>query len=186
MNKIPDEKETIALSKFLSLVLRHKPQEIGIRLDEQGWVSVQDLLYAMENHGRKMDIETLKHVVETNSKKRFAFSEDGTKIRASQGHSLNVDLGYEPAEPPEILYHGTAQKSVESILSTGIEKRSRHLVHLSADTETAIKVGQRHGKPTVLIIKSREMHNKGHNFYLSANNVWLTEYIPPEFISLEK
>ena len=186
MNKIPDEKAIVALSKFLSLVLRHKPQEIGIQLDEQGWVSVQDLLDEMKNHGRKMDIETLKHVVETNSKKRFAFSEDGTKIRASQGHSLDVDLGYEPTEPPEILYHGTAKKSVESILSTGIEKRSRHLVHLSADIETAIKVGQRHGKPAVLIIKSREMHKGRHNFYLSANNVWLTEFIPPEFISLEK
>jgi putative RNA 2'-phosphotransferase len=185
MNKIPDDKATVALSKFLSLVLRHKPEEIGIQLDEQGWANVNDLLNAMTRSGRNPDIETLKYVVETNAKKRFEFNEDGTKIRASQGHSLNVDLGYEPAEPPEILYHGTAQKLVESILSKGIEKRNRHLVHLSADTEIATKVGQRHGKPVVLIIKAIEMHNAGHRFYLSANKVWLTEYVPPEFIILK-
>lgn len=178
------EEETTRISKFLSLVLRHQPEVIGITLDEQGWVNVNELLRQAHKHGKVIAIDILNHVVETNNKKRFAFSEDKQQIRASQGHSVAVELGYEPQVPPEILYHGTGSQSVESILKTGLEKRSRQHVHLSADTDTAIKVGSRHGKPVVIYVLAQEMHKKGYAFYLSANGVWLTDGVPVEFLKL--
>lgn len=181
-----NEKQITGTSKFLSLVLRHQPQLIGITLDEQGWVSVEELLQQANAHGTKIDLELLKHVVETNAKKRFAFDEGGQKIRASQGHSVEVDLGYEPQIPPATLYHGTGQQSVTGILAAGIEKRSRQHVHLSFDRETAINVGSRHGKPAIFIVMAGEMHKNGHAFYLSENKVWLTDEVPSAFLRLEE
>ncbi|WP_114937137.1 RNA 2'-phosphotransferase [Mucilaginibacter endophyticus] len=176
------EKETTSLSKFLSLVLRHQPETIGINLDEQGWVAVDELLQKAQAHGKNITPEVLNHIVETNAKKRFAFDDTGKKIRASQGHSVDVELGYEPQIPPDVLYHGTGSQSVEAILQTGLEKRSRQHVHLSNDLETAIKVGQRHGKCVVLTVAAGEMHRQGHKFYLSENKVWLTDFVPASFI----
>ncbi|MBS7566779.1 RNA 2'-phosphotransferase [Mucilaginibacter sp. Bleaf8] len=181
-----NEKETTKLSKFLSLVLRHQPDLIGIELDEQGWVKVDELLKQSANHGHLITLEMLNHVVETNAKKRFAFSNDGHKIRANQGHSVEVDLGYEPQVPPTVLYHGTGSQSVASILQSGLEKRSRQHVHLSADRDTAIKVGSRHGKPVVLEVLALEMHQNGYTFFLSANGVWLTETVPANFLQLSQ
>ncbi|AYL94565.1 RNA 2'-phosphotransferase [Mucilaginibacter celer] len=177
------EKETTNLSKFLSLVLRHKPEEIGITLDEQGWVPVAELLNKLNAYGNNVTLEALEHVVDTNAKKRFAFSDDKLNIRASQGHSVEVELGYAPQTPPDVLYHGTAASSVESIMQNGLEKRSRQHVHLSIDTDTAVNVGGRHGKPVVLTILTGEMHKEGYKFYLSENKVWLTDEVPPQFIS---
>jgi putative RNA 2'-phosphotransferase len=178
------EKETTSISKFLSLVLRHQPEAIGISLNEHGWVDVNELLRQAHKHGKVITMDILNHVVETNTKKRFAFSDDKQQIRASQGHSIAVELGYEPQVPPLVLYHGTGSQSVESILKTGLEKRSRQHVHLSADTDTAIKVGSRHGKPVVLQVLAQEMYEKGFVFYLSANGVWLTDEVPAEFLTL--
>lgn len=176
------EKETTSLSKFLSLVLRHQPELIGIKLDEQGWVAVDELLQKAGAHGKAITIAMLNHIVETNAKKRFAFDDTKQKIRASQGHSVEVELGYEPQTPPDVLYHGTGSQSVEAILRTGLEKRSRQHVHLSRDLETAVKVGQRHGKAVVLTVAAGEMYQQGHKFYLSENKVWLTDFEPADFI----
>jgi putative RNA 2'-phosphotransferase len=180
-----NEKETIKTSKFLSLILRHEPERLGLKLDSAGWVSVEELLEAVNRHGVSLTLEQLKHVVATNDKKRFAFNDDGLKIRASQGHSVEVDLQYESEIPPELLYHGTPERFVESIRANGLNKGERHDVHLSPDAATAIKVGQRRGKPIVLKIRAGEMHRSGHLFRRSANNVWLVDFVPAEFIEIE-
>lgn len=172
----------VKTSKFLSLVLRHKPEEIGLKLDSQGWVLVSQLLQACNAHGFPLSYEELQEVVTTNDKQRFSFSKDGQSIRASQGHSIKIDLGYQAVEPPETLYHGTAERFLGSIEVDGIRKGKRHHVHLSRDINTAMKVGRRHGKVVVLEVASGKMHGCGHDFYLSENGVWLTEYVPPEFI----
>ncbi len=169
-------------SKFLSLILRHQPDAIGLTLDENGWADVSELLLKINQSGRSLDLETLKTIVAENDKKRFAFSDDGTKIRASQGHSIEVDLGLIPTEPPEILFHGTAKHSIGSIFATGLKPGSRQHVHLSHTLETAIKVGSRHGTPAVLQVQAKKMHEAGHLFYVSANGVWLTDLVPIEFI----
>lgn len=179
---LTEKKETTRISKLLSLVLRHKPETIGIKLDDQGWTDVRHLLDKLNQTDMVITRETLQHVIETNTKKRFAFDETGDKIRANQGHSVEVDLGYQPQLPPAILYHGTNEKSLASILHTGLVKKDRHHVHLSADVETAIKVGQRHGKPIVLDVLAEQMSNEGHTFYLSDNSVWLTDHIPARFL----
>jgi putative RNA 2'-phosphotransferase len=166
----------------MSLVLRHKPEELGITLDEQGWTEVNVLLQKMQVRGFAIDMEILKQVVAENSKKRFAFNEDESLIRASQGHSVEVELGYIPVTPPEFLYHGTAEQYVESIRKEGLQKRNRHHVHLSAQIETATQVGLRHGKLVLLKIKSGEMQRAGYQFFVSENGVWLTESVPVEFI----
>ena len=176
------EKEDRTLSKFLSLVLRHQPETIGIALDENGWTDTQTLIEKINQTDLSIDFETLKNIVETNPKKRFAFNDTFDKIRANQGHSVEVELGYKSQKPPAILYHGTAQKSVASILETGLGKGSRHHVHLSADIETAIKVGQRHGKPFVFEILAEQMFNDNHEFYLSDNGVWLTANVPVKYL----
>jgi putative RNA 2'-phosphotransferase len=170
------------LSKFLSLVLRHKPEEIGLTLDANGWADVADLIRLANQGGTRLSRELLDRVVAESDKKRFAFSEDRQRIRASQGHSVDVDLGLPPSEPPELLYHGTATRFLESIRATGLHSGSRQHVHLSPDVPTATKVGQRHGKPVVLLIRAKEMRAAGHVFFLSANGVWLTERVPVEFI----
>ncbi|MBY0550100.1 MAG: RNA 2'-phosphotransferase [Candidatus Obscuribacterales bacterium] len=170
------------ISKFLSLVLRHKPEQIGIVLDESGWVDVDTLVAACGKHKFQISVEELEHVVRTSEKKRFAFSQDKKKIRANQGHSVDVELGYQPVEPPEILYHGTAVKSLESIRATGLERRARTHVHLSTDIVTASKVGVRHGQLVLLEVLSKKMFDEGFLFYLSDNGVWLTERVPVAYI----
>jgi len=178
------EKETIRASKFLSLILRHEPHRVGLEPDAAGWVPVSELLQAVNRHGVALSLEQLKHVVATNDKKRFAFSEDGLRIRASQGHSIEVELQYEPQAPPELLYHGTPERVIPSIRANGLNKGQRHHVHLSSDPQTATRVGQRRGRPVVLRIRSGDMHRQGHLFYLSANGVWLVDKIPPQFIEI--
>lgn len=173
------------ISKFLSLVLRHKPETIGIQLDSNGWVDVTELLTKMNQHRHTLDVKTLWQVVGTNDKRRFAFSEDGSKIRASQGHSVEVDLALEAKEPPAILYHGTVSAVLHQITSEGLKKMSRQHVHLSKDIETALKVGGRRGKPVILKVRAQEMVKDGHLFYLSANGVWLCDAVPPNYIEME-
>ena len=171
------------ISKFLSLILRHHPESVGITLDAHGWADVATLLRQMNAHGTEIDRALLEHIVATNAKKRFAFDDSGTKIRANQGHSINIDLGYTPRTPPETLYHGTAASTVAAIrASGGLDKRARHHVHLSADSETASKVGKRHGKPVVLRIHAGDMQRDGHRFYQSDNGVWLTDHVPLAYI----
>ncbi len=178
------KKHLIKTSKFLSRVLRHAPEMIGLQLDTQGWADVAELIEKTRASGRKLDREILEEIVATNDKKRYSFSEDGSKIRANQGHSLNIDLGLSCIEPPEVLYHGTTMRFLDSILAHGLRSGNRNHVHLSPDHETAVAVGSRHGKPVVLKIDAAKMHGEGHAFYLSKNNVWLTERVPAEFIRI--
>jgi len=147
-----------------------------------GWADIPDLIEKMTAAGLPIDFDTLKHIVDTSEKKRFTFNLELTKVRANQGHSIEIEHGFEAKKPPEILYHGTGQKSLASIRETGIDKRKRHHVHLSADQETALTVGQRHGNPVILKIMAMQMKEKGHIFYLSENHVWLTDFVPAEFI----
>ena len=175
-------KNEINISKFLSLVLRHQPETIAITLDQNGWADVNDLIEKANNYGIKFDRETLNHIVATNPKKRFAFNDTLDKIRASQGHSVEIELGYTNQKPPEILFHGTAEKFVQSILDTGLEKGNRQQVHLSADVETAIKVGQRHGKPFVFKVVAEKMYNDNFEFFISDNGIWLTDNVPTKYL----
>lgn len=170
------------ISKQMSYVLRHNPDAFGLELDAQGWCKVADLLAAFKAKGTPVNRGLLDEVVANNDKKRFAFNEDGSKIRASQGHSIKIDLGYTPVEPPETLYHGTAKRNLDSIFKDGLQKRNRHHVHLSPDLDTAISVGQRHGKVVVLKVKAKEMFDQGYEFYRSQNGVWLTDEVKPEFL----
>lgn len=172
----------IKLSKFLSRILRHKPELVGLELDRQGWANVAELIELMQTAGKKITFESLKEMVETDPKNRYAFDDGFKRIRANQGHSIPIDLGYKPLEPPEVLYHGSAGRFKESILEKGLHKRKRHHVHLSPDVETALVVGRRHGEPVVFEVLAREMHAKGYEFYLSENQVWLTEHVPSEFL----
>lgn len=169
-------------SKFLSLVLRHKPEKIGIMLDEAGWTDVSGLLEAMEKLRWRVSREDLDFIVRNNAKQRFAFSEDGTQIRASQGHSVEVDLKYDAVDPPEILYHGTVGKFMASIREQGLIKGERHHVHLSKDEATATIVGKRRGAPVLLVVDARAMALDGYEFFVSANGVWLTELVPPKYL----
>ena len=172
------------VSKFLSYVLRHDPASINLKLDENGWAQIDELIKCASKNGKKLSRDQLKEVVETNDQKRFSISDDGYLIRANQGHSIKVDLALEAIEPPEKLYHGTATKFLESIFKSGLQPRNRHHVHLSKDIETAIKVGQRHGKPIVLEIEAQRMSIEGYNFYCSANDVWLTDKVPPRYFTV--
>lgn len=169
------------VSKFLSLVLRHQPERVGIALDEAGWVDVEVLLAAV-NHQMPLSRDQLNSIVENNDKQRFAFSSDGKRIRANQGHSIDINLGYKPSTPPAVLYHGTATRFLDSIKQTGLQKMSRTHVHLSANEATAGQVGQRHGKLVILTIDAATMEQSGYLFYISDNGVWLTEEVPPRFI----
>ncbi len=176
------DRKLVRISKFLSLVLRHKPETIGLSLDQGGWARVDELIVASNRSGVSLDEGLLREVVEQNDKQRFAFSDDGLRIRASQGHSIPVELGLEPLVPPEFLYHGTATRFLESIKKRGLVPGNRLHVHLSPDEPTAVRVGQRHGKPVVLTVRAGHMHANGFTFYLSANGVWLTERVPAEYI----
>jgi putative RNA 2'-phosphotransferase len=171
------------ISKFLSLVLRHKPDEIGLQLDDNGWAKVNELIAKMNGKGIPIDNALLETIVETNDKKRFAFNEDKTLIRASQGHSITVELHLQEVVPPDILYHGTTTKYLDSITREGLKKQNRQYVHLSITTEIARSVGSRHGKPVILLINAKRMYEAGYKFYLSENKVWLTDTVPSEFIS---
>ena len=168
-------------SRFISMILRHKPEVIGITLDEHGWADVSELIEGV-NKVHPLDMETLEEIVRTNEKQRFSFNEDKTKIRANQGHTITVDVELEEKAPPEFLYHGTGDKYVESIDSTGLEPRQRLYVHLSTDKEMAAKVGQRHGTPVVYRVNSGQMANDGYVFYLSVNGVWLTKAVPVKYL----
>ncbi len=181
-----NQKIITKLSKFLSLVLRHKPEEIGIKLSKSGWTDTSTLIENMNEAGKLIDLETLRLIVDTNTKKRFSFNEDHSQIRANQGHSVELDLGYRPKTPPKFLYHGTAQKNIISIFKSGIQKRERHHVHLSADIDTALRVGQRHGKPVLLKVMTGNMHENGHLFFMSDNGVWLTEEVPVKYFTTEE
>ena len=171
-------------SEFISLILRHKPEEIGITLDEHGWANVDELIEGIAKT-RIFDMSMLEEIVRTDEKQRYSFNEDKTLIRANQGHSIPVDVELEQKAPPEILYHGTGEKYVSSIEKQGLIPKSRLYVHLSADYDTAVKVGSRHGKPVVYTVAAGEMHKNGYIFYLSVNGVWLTKSVPPQFLQRE-
>jgi putative RNA 2'-phosphotransferase len=172
----------VRTSKFISKVLRHAPESVGLTLDDAGWVDVDELLGAARRAGVALDRPTLEQVVAENDKKRFAFSDDGRRIRASQGHSVAVELGLEPQTPPEVLYHGTADRNVDSIRGQGLIPGHRTHVHLSADEATAVNVGRRHGRPVVLRVAAGVLHRAGHAFYRSDNGVWLTDHVPPGYL----
>ena len=177
--------DPVQLSKFLSFVLRHKPDAIGLVLDAEGWAGIDDLI-AKGNAaaaGTRFDRDDLLNVVATSDKKRFSLSSDGLHIRAAQGHSVSVELGLVPREPPPVLYHGTATRFVEAILVEGLKPQSRQQVHLSLDVVTAHRVGQRHGKPVIFKVDAARMHAQGFKFYVADNGVWLTDAVPPEFLS---
>lgn len=180
-----NEKIAKSVSKFLSLVLRHSPETIELKLDENGWADVNELIEKCTKKGNRLDVELLDYVVENNDKKRFAFNEDKTKIRASQGHSISVELDLPETEPSEYLYHGTVAKFMESIKKEGLKKMSRQHVHLSKDKETAVKVGRRRGVPQILTVRSGAMFRDGFKFYLSENNVWLTDEVPSKYIEFK-
>ena len=173
----------VRVSKFLSLVLRHQPEKVGLALDRGGWVSVPRLLEALGAHGLRLTADELHEVVRADDKQRFSFSPDGLSVRANQGHSVKVELGYEPSEPPATLYHGTAERFLPSIRRQGLLRGRRHHVHLSEQEATAVAVGRRYGRPVILGIASGAMHADGHPFFRSANGVWLTEHVPARYIT---
>ena len=171
-----------SLSKFISLILRHKPDVIGISLDEHGWADVEDLIDGIRKSGKVIDMVILEEIVRTDEKGRYSFNEDKTKIRANQGHSIAVDVELKEMVPPDVLYHGTAARFLDSIREQGIKSMSRLYVHLSGDIETAIKVGKRHGEAVVLSINAKQMAEDGIKFYLSENGVWLTKYVAWKYV----
>lgn len=170
-------------SKFLSYVLRHRPDAIGLALDSEGWAAIDDLVRLSHASAQPLSRAMIAEVVRTNDKQRFRISDDGSRIRASQGHSLAVDLALTPQAPPTVLFHGTATRFLEAILTGGITSGSRQHVHLSATYDTAITVGQRHGTPVALAVQARAMYHTGRTFYRSDNGVWLTDHVPVEFMS---
>jgi putative RNA 2'-phosphotransferase len=178
-----NDAHTVPLSKFLSLVLRHKPERIGLALDAQGWADIGELIVKAGTHGVALTRELIAEVVATSDKQRFAIDLSGQRIRANQGHSIAVDLGLAPTMPPTTLFHGTAEKSLRRIRAEGLKRERRQHVHLSPDEATALKVGRRHGRPVVLRIAATRMAAAGHAFFLSTNGVWLTDCVPTEFIA---
>jgi len=175
-------KNLTQISKFLSLILRHKPEEIGISMDSNGWVIVDELIEKSNAHNVMLDFDTLEEVVFSSDKQRFTFNDDLTAIRANQGHSVDVDVEPEITVPPEFLYHGTVAPFLEAIREQGLQKQKRRQVHLSKDIETAVKVGSRRGKPVILTIRAFSMQQDGHTFYLSKNGVWLCDEVPADYI----
>ena len=172
------------ISKYISLILRHKPEEIGITMDEHGWANVEELIQGIcKTNGFNMDM--LEEIVATDNKQRYSFNEDHTLIRANQGHSIPVDVELEECVPPEILYHGTGEKFTDSIDVQGLITKSRLYVHLSKERETAVKVGQRHGKPVIYLVNSGDMQRDGYKFYRSVNGVWLTKEVPVKYLRKE-
>ncbi len=178
------EPDRLKKSRFLSYVLRHDPDKIGIRLDRGGWVLIEDLVSRSRAAGVSLSEELIREIVRTCDKQRYAISPDGKRIRANQGHSVRVDLGLTAMEPPTVLYHGTATRFLDSILADGLRPGSRIHVHLSADIPTAMKVGSRHGKGVVLAVDSKAMCDQGHEFFVSENGVWLTHHVPQQFLAI--
>ena len=181
-----DKKEQKRISKRLSLHLRHNPQGLGITLEDGGWVDVAKLLDAFSKKHFAVSLEDLQEVVRDNDKQRFGFDESGTKIRAHQGHSAEVDLELEPRTPPHKLYHGTAQHSLEPILKEGLKSMKRQHVHLSTNIKTMMQVAGRHGKPVLLEIDAKTMHEAGHSFYQSDNGIWLADAVPNDYIEVKE
>lgn len=177
-----DKKTLVQTSKFLSLVLRHEPARAGLTLDDAGWVGVDELLDGLCRAGHPLSRDELIAIVTSSDKQRFALSDDTSKIRANQGHTVAVELGYTPATPPEVLYHGTIAEVLHLIRADGLRKMARHHVHLSADDETARRVGSRRGRPVILRVYAARMHADNYPFFLAANGVWLTDHVPPAFI----
>ncbi len=181
-----DEARLVRVSKYLSKILRHQPERIGLELDPGGWVDVAAVLAAAAAHGFPITRAELDEVVARNNKQRFGFDETGTRIRAHQGHSVDVAMDYTPTVPPETLYHGTGERSRAPIERDGLRPMRRQYVHLSADVVTATSVGARHGRPVVCVVDAGAMHRAGHVFYRSANGVWLVARVPAEFLRLER
>ncbi|MET0647371.1 MAG: RNA 2'-phosphotransferase [Pyrinomonadaceae bacterium] len=177
-----DDKRLVRISKYLSLHLRHEPERLGLELAPGGWVGVEELLDACARRGFPVSREELGEVVARNDKRRFSFDEASQRIRANQGHSVEVDLQLERSEPPPVLYHGTGERSAGTITAEGLRRMSRHHVHLSSDAETARRVGARHGRPVVFAVDAARMVGAGHEFYVSANGVWLVERVPAEYL----
>ncbi|WP_043004435.1 RNA 2'-phosphotransferase [Comamonas testosteroni] len=176
------DQNTTARSKFLSLVLRHSPETIGLKLDEAGWARTDELLACLARSGRPTRLEELKRIVADNNKQRYSFSADGKRIRANQGHSVKVELGLEASSPPAVLYHGTATRFLDAIFLEGLNRQSRHHVHLSESVEVAAQVGSRHGKLALLQVDAVRMQCEGHVFYRSDNGVWLTDVVPVRYL----
>lgn len=177
------DRHLVTISKFLAKHLRHSPEALELTLQPGGWVSVDDLLTASQRVGFPISYDELMECVETNDKRRFSFDDTGDLIRANQGHSVEVDLQLEQKQPPEVLYHGTVERFLASIMAEGLKKGKRHHVHLSQDVDTARKVGARRGKPVILQVAAGEMHRQGYPFFLSANGVWLTDAVPVVFLT---
>ena len=173
----------VKLSRFLSLILRHKPEEIGLTLDNQGYLSVDELIEGINNTGRVIDKRILEEILSSDNKHRYSYDSTGTKIRANQGHSIKVDVGLLEKTPPATLYHGTSGKHIDDIMKHGLNKMTRTYVHLSEDYDTAVNVGSRRGAPVILKIDTAKMNEAGHKFYISKNGVWLTDDVPAKFIS---
>lgn len=171
-----------SVSKFISLILRHKPEVVGISLDEHGWADVKDLITGIQKTGKVIDMDILEEIVRTDEKSRYSFNVNRTLIRANQGHSIPVDVELKEVTPPDTLYHGTASRFLDSIMEHGIKPMGRLYVHLSKDVATAAKVGARHGVPIVLWINAKQMVKDGVKFYLSDNGVWLTEYVDWKYV----
>ncbi len=178
------EKQLTKTSKFLSYILRHRPDEIGLSLDPAGWAEISALIEKANATGKRLDVELVQLIVETNDKQRFAISEDGLRIRANQGHSLEIDLALAPRTPPSTLLHGTAERFMDAIRTEGLRKMNRHHVHLTRSLQTARSVGGRYGRPVILTIDAAGMHAEGFEFFMSQNGVWLTQRVPFEFITL--
>jgi putative RNA 2'-phosphotransferase len=174
--------DTVAISRFLSFVLRHRPASIGLGLDDNGWADLDELIRLANAHGHALDRAIVAAVVADNDKQRFTLDASANRIRANQGHSIKIELDLAPLTPPPLLYHGTASRFVDSIRAQGLHKGQRHHVHLSEQEATAIQVGQRHGRPIVLVVQAGEMSRAGHRFFRSDNGVWLTDNVPAGFI----
>jgi putative RNA 2'-phosphotransferase len=179
-----DQKRLVKTSKYLSRHLRHQPERLGIELEPGGWVRVDELLRALQSHSFRLTFDELCEVVANNDKRRFSFDESRTRIRANQGHSIDVDLGLPAVPPPPVLFHGTAERSLDAIFTHGLRSMGRHHVHLSRDVVTARAVGKRHGRPVVLRVAAAEMAAAGFDFFVTQNHVWLTEAVPPEYLKL--
>jgi len=177
------DRSKVTISKFLSKHLRHTPDALGLTLQPGGWVSVDDLLSGCERIGFAISYDELIECVETSDKNRFSFDDSGDLIRANQGHSVEVDLQLEEQQPPDVLYHGTVERFLASIMAEGLKKGKRHHVHLTKETETARKVGARRGKPVILLVDSGKMHSEGFKFFVSTNGVWLTDLVPVAFLA---
>lgn len=176
------EKPLIRASKFLSLVLRHKPETIGLSLDESGWATIDDLVRLSSTSDHPLTRELIHNIVTCSDKQRFAIDASGKRIRANQGHSISVSLQLPQVEPPDVLFHGTAMRFLDSIITTGLHKGARHHVHLSSNVDTAREVGSRYGRPVILTIQALKLHKSGHAFYRAENGVWLTDHVPVEYI----